>query len=140
MRKQDKMKRGRPSDSEAIPDMFQPNLVMATNLLSPMLSAHIAYLNWNAKYCERLAQAYKQWFDFVGHRLEEDASLAAQVQSAKDPKEVAQACSDFVATATKDYQAELSELTKLTDDLSNGAADALQDMSISPNAGATMGE
>jgi len=71
----------------AFPDMMQPNLEMATSMLTPLLSANIALLNWNAKNCERLAQGYKQWFDFVGHRLEEDASLASQVQSAKDPQE-----------------------------------------------------
>jgi hypothetical protein len=127
-------------DPAAFQKMMQPNLQMATSLLAPMLTANIAILNWNAKYCERLAEGYKQWFDFMGHRLEEDASLAAQVQSAKDPKDIAQACSRFVERATKDYQSELSEFTKLTSDLSNDAADALQDMTVTPETGATMGE
>lgn len=131
---------GNFSGSGGMLDLIQPNMQMATSMMSPILLANIAMLNWNAKYCERLAQGYKQWFDFIGHRLEEDASLAAQMHSAKDPKDVARACSRFVERATKDYQSELTELTKLTKDLSNEATDALQDLSISPEAGAVIGE
>lgn len=136
MQKQDSARQNGSTDFGAFPDTIQPNMQMATSMLSPMLSVNIALLNWNAKYCERLAQGYKQWFDFVGHRLEEDASLAAQMQSAQDPKAIAQACSSFVERATKDYQTELSELTELTGKLSNDATDALKDMNISPDAGA----
>lgn len=116
---------GSPTGPSGILDLMQPNMQLATSMMSPILLANIALLNWNARYCEKLAQGYKQWFDFVGHRLEEDASLAAQVHSAKDPKDVARACSMFVERATKDYQSEFTELTKLTKDLSNNATDAL---------------
>ena len=140
MKKPKQASQNGPTDPGAFLDMMQPNMQMATSMLSPIWSANIALLNWNAKCCERLAHGYKQWFDFIGHRFEEDASLAAQMQSAKDPKEVAQACSQFVEKATKDYQTELSQLTKLSDELSNDATDALQDMSISPEVGAVVGE
>ena len=140
MKKTEKLSANGSGDPHAFPDMMQPNLKMATEMLTPMLSANIAMLNWNAKCCEKLAHGYKQWFDFVGHRLEEEASLAAKMQSATDPKEVAQVYSSFVERAAKDYQTELSELTKLTGELSSDATDTLQEMSISPDAGATMGE
>lgn len=130
---------GSPTGHGGLFDLFQPNVQMATNIMSPILLANIAMLNWNARYCEKLAQGYKQWFDFVGHRLEEDASLPAQVHSAKDPKDLARACSRFVERATKDYQSELTELTKLTKDLSNDATDALHDISIAPETGAVSG-
>jgi hypothetical protein len=140
MKKTEKTNANGSGDPHAIPNMMQPNLKMATGMLTPMLSANIAMLNWNAKYCEKLAQGYKQWFDFVGHRIEEEATLAANMQSVKDPKEVAQVYSSFVERAAKDYQTELSELTKLTGELSSDATDALQNMSSSPDVGASMGE
>ena len=59
---------------------------------------------------------------------------------AKDSKELANACSMFVETATKDYRQEFSELTKISGDLTNGAADILQDMSVAKDAGAVTGE
>jgi uncharacterized phage infection (PIP) family protein YhgE len=121
-------------------DIVAPNLKAATGMLAPILSANIALLNWNAKNCGRLAAGYKQWFEFVGHRLEEEASLAVRMQAAKDPQEVARAYSDFAEKAAKDYQAELSALTKLSSDLSNDATDALQDVSVTPDNGAAMGE
>lgn len=133
---------GRDNTTESNPllEIMRPDLQFADGMQTPFLSAQIAMLNWNVKYCERLAQGYKQWFDFLGHRFEEDAAFASQMQSSKDPKEIAQACSNFVERATNDYRAEISELTKLTDDLSNDATDALQDMSVSPGVGAVSGE
>ena len=140
------MRRREPEVGDQAPEFngflefMRPDLQFANSMLSPILSANIAMLNWNAKCCERLAQGYKQWFDFLGHRLEEDASLAEKMQSAQDPTEFAQACSSFVEKAAKDYRAEFSELTKLTDEMSNDASDALQDLSISPEVGAVSGE
>ena len=80
-------------------------------------------------------QSHNKWFEFVGHRLEQDATWAA-----KSLKEVAQACSSFTERASKDYQTEISDLAKLSCDLSSDTVDALRDLNISPESGAVMGE
>jgi Phasin protein len=121
-------------------DLMQQNLEMASSMFAPFLAANISLLNWNASNCKRMAQAYSQWFDFVGHRFEEDASFAEKLQTTKDPKKLSKVCSTFLETAAQEYQKEVSELTKLTKVMANDATDALQDMSVSKENGAVLGD
>ena len=120
--------------------MMQPNMSLVTSMFAPMLAANITMLNWNARNCEKLAQVYQQWFQFLGHRLDQDATFAEEMQKVKDPEEIAKVCSTFVEKAAKDYQDELSELTKISGEFSNQMTDAIQDLSTPPAAGAVMGE
>jgi len=127
-------------DATASAEGSDPTIDMARNVFAPIMSANVSLLRWNAESCETLAQGYKQWLKFVGQRLEADASFTEQLQKAKDPQEMAGVCSVFVEKASKDYQREFSELTKLSSALSNGAVDVLQDMSVGPDVGAAAGE
>ena len=137
MKKQDEASQTMPRGFDSSAGLMQHNLEMATDMFRPFLAANISLLNWNANNCKRMGQACSQWFDFVGHRLEEEASLAQQLQTTKDPERLSNACSKFLDTAAQDYQNEVSELTKLTSGLANDATDALQDVSVGKENGAT---
>ena len=129
-----------PRGFDSAAGLMQHNVEMATNMFDPLLAANISLLNWNASYCKRMAQAYSQWFDFVGHRLEADAAFAEKLQAVKDPEKISKVASKFLETAAEDYQKEVSELTKLTSRMADDATDALQDMSVSKRNGAIFGE
>ena len=122
--------------------MMQPDVGMYSRMLAPMLAANVTMLNWTARNCEMMAQASQHWFQFLGQRFNEDASFAEKMQKAKDPEQIATACSKFVEKAAKDYQVELSELTKISGKFSNEMSDAIQDLSqdLSKPTGAVMGE
>ena len=140
MTKDDKENRKMALDFEGSTDLIKQNMEMTTNVFAPFLAANISLLNWNASNCKRMAQAYSQWFDFVGRRFEEDASFAEQLQVTQDPKKLSEVCSTFVETAAQEYQKEVSELTKLSKVMANDATDALQDMSVNKENGAVLGE
>jgi hypothetical protein len=140
MAKNDKANRKMVHDFESSTNLMQQNMEMTTNMFAPLLAANISLMNWNASNCRRMAQAYGQWFDFVGRRFEEDASFAEQLQVTKDPKKLSKVCSTFLETAAQEYQEEVSELTKLSKVMANDATDALQDMSVNKENGAVLGE
>jgi len=104
--------------------MVQHNLEFGASMMAPFMAANISILDWNANYCRQVAEGYSQWFDFLGHRLEEDATFAKQLQSTKDTQGLSNVCSKFFETAAKDYQTEFSELSKLPDNLAKDATDA----------------
>ena len=120
--------------------LMQQNAAIASQMFQPLIAANITLLHWNAENCKRMAQAYSQMFDFIGHRLEEDASFAERLQASKDPKGVSDACSAFFEKAAKDYRDEVTELAKLTRGMAGAASDALQDLSARNESGAVMGE
>ena len=122
-------------------DLMRHNADMLTNMFNPMLAANISLLNWNASYCRRMAQAYSQWFDFMGRRFEADAAFAEKLQDAKDTEKISKVYSKFFKSAAEDYQKEVSELTRLTARMADEATDTLQDISSrQSNNGAVLGE
>jgi hypothetical protein len=75
-----------------------------------------------------MAQAYSQWFDFIGHRFEQEAKLAEQLRTTKDPQELSSAYSKFLETATEDYRHEFEELTNFSREMTSGATEILKDI------------
>lgn len=120
--------------------LMQQNTQLAASMFNPFLAVNMSLMNWNINTCKHMAQAYSQWFKFVGQRLEADAAFAEKLQSTKDPEQISKAYSKFLENASEDYQKEVSELTKLTSRIANEATDVLQDMSVSKQNGAVMGE
>ena len=125
---------------DALAAVMNPDMNSAMTLLVPMLSANIQPLNWYARCCHRLAQSQKQFLDFVGDRLEEDAAFFERVGKIKDPGQLTQTCMQHVQKAAQDYQTEFSEFARLSGDFSNYATDALQDLSVTRGSGAVLGE
>lgn len=91
---------------------------MALDLWTQMMANTTAA--WNGQCGSALAEANREWLDFVNRRLTRDAELAQCLGGCKCPNDVWHAYAEFWQVAARDYQAEFAELTRL----GNAALDA----------------
>lgn len=127
---------GIPAGLEAFSEMLRPGMGLMDNFISPMFSTQIAMLNWQARGFKMLAAASRDWLEFLGRRLDEDAAFAEKLRATKDPRALMTAYSDWVQKAARDYQREFMGMARFANGLSDAASDALQDVSIPPQVGA----
>ena len=121
-------------------DMKLPKTGLEESFMQSLTFSHATMLSYGAKSCKHLADAYQEWFAFLGRRMEEDAQFAEKLSKLKDPQEITAAYSAFLEKATSDYQSEIAAMAKFTGEFSNDMTDALQDLGKSPEAGAVLGE
>ena len=125
-------------------DTFQSkqmlNMGYEQEFMKSLTFGHATMLAYCAKSCKHVADAYREWFTFLGHRLEEDAQFAEKLSQLKGPEELTTAYSAFLVKAAQDYQNEFTAMAKITGELSNEMTDAVQDLGKSPAAGAVLGE
>mgnify|MGYP001827522214 CR=1 FL=1 len=125
-------------------DVFRTKLISnigyEPTFLASVAFGHATMLAYSAKSCMHVADAYREWFTFLGRRLEEDAQLAQELSELKELRDITSAYSAFFAKAAQDYQNEFAAMAKITEELSNDMTDAVQDLGKSPAAGAVLGE
>ncbi len=131
-------------ERDSMNDMLQSkqmaNLGYEPEFMKSLAFGRATMLGYSAKTCRHVADAYQEWLNFIGRRLEEDAQFAEKLSQLKNPEELTSAYSAFLAKAAQDYQNEFAAIAKITGELSNEMTDAVQDLGKSPAAGAVLGE
>jgi len=129
-----------PANHDPFVSLVAPETSLVADLYSPVLSFQTAAIRLNALAFRKWATGYEGWLEFIAHRLEEEAAFLEQIRLARDHQTLTHACSEFYLRASRDYEKEFLDVGRASRELSNEMADALQDVSISREAGAVMGE
>ena len=111
-------KRERAGHAGHIPHMpFAPGL--APLLWTPLLGADAGALG-------EFGTIAREWQDFVGRRLKENAALVQRLAHCSRPDQVLSAYTDFWRKAGEDYGKEIATLTDLATDMAGKMAAAAQ--------------
>jgi len=115
-----------PQFQDLFPQMMQPQASahLMFQMFYPTLSAQAAWIDYNARVLHMASEGTRQWFDFLARRLEKDAELINQLQSADNPSQFVKLCSEFASTTASDYQDEMRELSRIPQELAQTAANA----------------
>jgi Phasin protein len=106
--------------------LMLPHPEMISRMMQPTLSVNAAWLDLNARLFHDAAETSKEWLDFIGRRLEQDAEFAASVRMARTPQQFFDAWSRFFQRAARDYRDELSEMGRLSTKAASDATRAVE--------------
>ncbi len=128
--------------AEQFASLMVPTPENMARMVQPMLSASASLIEINAKMWYAAAEASREWFDFIGRRLEKDAKLVEDLQNAPDPQAVVENVTQFSQRMAQDYQQEFSELSRLSAKAAGGASEVVRDAtrSMSKNISSLSGE
>jgi hypothetical protein len=91
-----------------------PNISWAPGLALTMWNP---FLGLNADALGEFNTVAREWEDFVGRRLKEDAALVQRLTRSSTPDQVLSAYADFWRKAGEDYGKEITTLTELMTDI-----------------------
>jgi len=113
---------------EPFAHFMQPGPESFVRIIQPMMGATASMIEMQAKLWHAGAQASRDWFDFVGQRLEMDAKLMREMQSAWTPQAFMDAWMRFTRRMATDYGEEFAELSRLSSEASGGTCEVMRDM------------
>ena len=80
------------------------------------------FLGLNADALGGFTTLAREWEDFVGHRLKEDAALVPRLTRSSTPDQVLSAYADFWRKAGEDYGKGIATMTELMTDMTSKMA------------------
>jgi len=112
---------------EPFAHFMQPGPESFVRMVQPMMAATASMIEMQAKLCHAGAQASREWFDFVGRRLEMDAKLMKDMQGAWTPQAFMNTWMSFARRMATDYGEEFAELSRLSSKATGGTCEVMRD-------------
>ncbi len=100
-----------------------------------MFTATACTIEMNARIWHAAADGSREWCDFVGRRLEEDAKFVAEMHGAESPQSLMDNVTQFSRGMVKDYQEEFSELARLSSKAAGGFSEVVRDAAADASSG-----
>lgn len=122
---------------EQFANVMAPTPEMFVRMLQPALSVSASVIEMNARMWHAAAEASREWCDFIGRRLEKDAKFVEEMQSAQTPQSFMDNCTRFSRGMVKDYQEELSELSRLSSKAAGGVSEVVREAADSASSNVT---